>query len=585
MSTIKISQLPTITQLESNTSNTVFVGVDITSFTTGIYSAQTLANQLYINNALLVGNNPILFPNTIGQFSGNSATYLQTNFQNFISSGSSDVVLTTDVGTNSNNYIDLGINNSTYTDPTYSSMSALDGYLYVSGYNNIPGYGSLIVGTASPSTNIKFIAGGTTSSNIVAQFGPNSLLFLKPIQFADGSTLSSNNWISANDTATLASAKSYTDTANTFIRNNYVANTSIVNLNNLNISGNISVSGTTQTAAINTGNLSIVGTSQVTGNSIVYGSFTANGTSTLVGNVSMSGTSIVYGNFTANGTSNLVGNMTVTGSGGVSGFLAVNNSTFATNTSLFTLTASNNFVVIPPSNQDYMAHITGKDGYPTRVVLDSFGNGGSSNSYSVIAGRSARGNAAFPTVTQTNDVLMRMGGTGYGTSGFQGTGSARIDLVAAENFTDTNKGSLIQFWTTQTGANTPNVIATFTGSNVTFTGTINPQKGFIYNPNVISGNITTLNIDVANNSLYKFSCNATTTISLSGFQSGKVVEVWLTNTDTGAGSNHTITHGCYANNSTIGTASFTLTSLHSAYLRYFSIDGDLANTFVSINYS
>jgi hypothetical protein len=116
-------------------------------------------------------------------------------------------------------------------------------------------------------------------------------------------------------------------------------------------------------------------------------------------------------------------------------------------------------------------------------------------------------------------------------------------------------------------------------------GVVNPQKGLLLSPNVLSGITTTLNIDIANNSLYYFKTNATTTINLSGFATGKIVEVWLTNTDTGGGSNHTITHGCLANNSTIGATSFTLSSLHSAYLKYFSIDGDLANTFVSVNYS
>jgi len=164
-------------------------------------------------------------------------------------------------------------------------------------------------------------------------------------------------------------------------------------------------------------------------------------------------------------------------------------------------------------------------------------------------------------------------------------GSGRIDIVATENFTDAARATQIQFFTTSAGTNTQTQIASFNGTLAIFNGVVNPQKGFIYNPNVISGIINTLNIDIANNSLYKFNCNGTTTINLNGYTVGKVVEVWLTNVDTGGGSNHTITHGCYANNSTIGAASFTLTSLHSAYLRYFSIDGDLANTFVSVNYS
>jgi hypothetical protein len=60
---------------------------------------------------------------------------------------------------------------------------------------------------------------------------------------------------------------------------------------------------------------------------------------------------------------------------------------------------------------------------------------------------------------------------------------------------------------------------------------------------------------------------------------GKVVEVWLTNTD---GSNRTVTHGCSATNSSENSTTLTMASTSSAYLRYFSIDGDIANTFVAI---
>ena len=48
---------------------------------------------------------------------------------------------------------------------------------------------------------------------------------------------------------------------------------------------------------------------------------------------------------------------------------------------------------------------------------------------------------------------------------------------------------------------------------------------------IYSGNTSTLTIDVTNGNLYKFSSNATTTISLSNYQIGKIIEVWMTNND------------------------------------------------------
>ena len=83
MSTIKISQLPQLPNISSNTSNTLFVGVDLPTDVTGKFTATTLAQQLYSNNALVVGNNPLLFSNTISQFSGTDPQFLQVNLQNF----------------------------------------------------------------------------------------------------------------------------------------------------------------------------------------------------------------------------------------------------------------------------------------------------------------------------------------------------------------------------------------------------------------------------------------------------------------------------------------------------------------------
>jgi hypothetical protein len=63
---------------------------------------------------------------------------------------------------------------------------------------------------------------------------------------------------------------------------------------------------------------------------------------------------------------------------------------------------------------------------------------------------------------------------------------------------------------------------------------------------------------------------------------GKVVEMWLTNT---GGLGRTVTHGISATNSTTNSTTFTIAGTSSAHLKFFSIDGDLANTFVSVVYS
>ena len=113
-------------------------------------------------------------------------------------------------------------------------------------------------------------------------------------------------------------------------------------------------------------------------------------------------------------------------------------------------------------------------------------------------------------------------------------------------------------------------------------GNLYLTKNIVYTQNNITGNTNTITIDIANTSILRFTSNDTTTISLSNYITGKVSEVWITNANAASQS---ITHGCLSNNSTTGTSSFNISSGKCAYLKYFCILGDPANTFVSINYS
>ena len=93
-------------------------------------------------------------------------------------------------------------------------------------------------------------------------------------------------------------------------------------------------------------------------------------------------------------------------------------------------------------------HVVGADGAVTRITQDAFGTG----SYPAYTGRQARGTAASPTATQTDDILVEFTGRGYGASAFSSSSVARIDLEAAENFTNTAQGTYISFHTSALGA-------------------------------------------------------------------------------------------------------------------------------------
>ena len=368
-SSAKISQLPLIQYINANTANTYFVGVDIANNITGHLTVTTLASGLFSNNALVVGQNPIIQANTVAQFSGSNPSYIQLNMQNFNSNGSSDFVATSTDGTDTTNYIDMGIQGSADYDPVNATAYyPRDGYLYVQG--NVAGQpgGNLIIGTSTTATHVKFVVGGMNNPNTVARM------------YSNGTTI----------------------------------------LNNLTVPG------------------------------------------TLIAN-----TGTTYFN-----------------SSYFNGYLNVINSIYNSSNPLISISAATNGASQLPSNTDYVMQITGKEYLPTRLVMDNFGAG---NTYPVFVGRSGRGTAASPTASQSGDTLLRISGNGYGATGFNGIGVGRIDIVATENFTDTNHGSQFVFASTTNGSNTLSTILTMNGQTASFSG------------NLIATNLTVSGNVLANN--------------------------------------------------------------------------------------
>lgn len=589
MSTVKITDLPVISQLNADTANTIFVGVDLPTDITGRISASVLAEGLYENKALKVGLPDIIFPNVIAQFAGSGSPYLQVNAQNTDRNNSVDYVATADIGTNANNFIDMGMNNSSYNDPNFSAQKALDGYLYVHGSVDSSSDGNLIIGTASAGANVVFAVGGQRVANVVAtisRFGL-SMNGASYIKFADGSIQSvaaapASLSQGAYNTANSASA-------NTIITQGVDAtqNTRLNSIETVDVAQNSAITiiqGVDLTQNTRLNSIETINTNQNTSISIIEGVNLTQNTNITTANNHAWAAFTKANNALANtsgaifaGNLNIAGNLTTIGIA-ATGQLTVNTALASATESAVRITGSNNAVVIEPQNDGYMLQITGKPNLPTRVVLDSFG----ANTYGLLAGRSARGSASAPTATQSGDVLLRLAGNGYGTTGFAPLGVSRIDIVASQNFTDAARGSRIEFYNVPDGSNTVTQIAAFNANTVEFTGTVAPQKGFIYSPTILVGNQTAFTIDYSTTSLIKATLVADLTISHSNYVAGKVVEVWLTNT---GGPARTVTHGCTATNSTTNSTTFTMSGTSSAYLRYFSIDSDNANTFVTIQYA
>jgi len=112
------------------------------------------------NGTLEIGNPTLTLPDN-PLYVGGSGTYLQLNIRNrsTANDASADLVLTTDVGSDTSGYLDLGINNSNYALNEYSMGASGDGYLYVNG-------GSLDIAVSSTGKLIQFYTSGTQAHNL-----------------------------------------------------------------------------------------------------------------------------------------------------------------------------------------------------------------------------------------------------------------------------------------------------------------------------------------------------------------------------------------------------------------------------------
>jgi hypothetical protein len=164
------------TVYRSSNSNTA---VTFSAGTKLVFCDYIAARAVYLSptGVLQIGDAGASFPNALALFYSNVNSYSQLVAQNNNAGilASTDFVATANNGSDTANYIDMGINSSLYSDVTYSIVGPNDGYLYVNG--SVTG-GDLAIGTVFPSHAIKFFQDGTTAADEVARFAPTSNNFL-----------------------------------------------------------------------------------------------------------------------------------------------------------------------------------------------------------------------------------------------------------------------------------------------------------------------------------------------------------------------------------------------------------------------
>ena len=631
MPSIKISELPVLTQLSANNANTVFVVVDKTTNTTSQFSTTVLAQGLYANNVLNVGtaNTGLLLPNSVAQFISNTAIFSQVNFQNINSKGSGDIVITADNGDNANNYLDLGVQGSNMDADPLFDLPNDDGYLYMHGISGQK-QGNLWIGTATSNTDLIFFTGDHKQANEVARIEDGVGLSLKmPIKFVDGTT---------QNTAASAAAVTLAAQANTIITqgvdatqntnittannaawaafakaNTSVQNTAVIQLQSLTLTGNLIANSVGQSISVDnfTSNTAIFNR-----NLVVSGTITAN---TLLGNVFFSNVTTVttqansiqwFGQtvapaqtdgqvwYSAN-TISLIQDTDIAGDRPALSkvlFERVYNGTGSAipNSSWVRLSGgvtSNAvpFITLADATSAANSQVEGfvkvgiaAGGYGfvyTRGIVEgmdasTFGNNGQLLFLSTVPGQAI--NAA---PTGTNSVV----GVAKILSNGSANGKLQIAIANQQAYGKPNGAILFANNNLIQASNTLFINETLGQLNVS--STLYAANGIINRTTQYPSTQTAITINMTTDTWVKCNVGASLAITPTGFVPGSEVLVMVTNPNTGGGAARTITHGVTALNSSVGATTFSLGGTTTAFIKYCCFDGDLANTYVQVTYS
>lgn len=234
--------------------------------TTGVYAAN-------------VGATNTVLANTVIGFTANVNAYTQVTLQNKNSGtdATSDYIITADNGSDSVNYLDVGVINSGYDNNTPTNslgniVFAADSYIYAQGNvsANSQSGGNLAIGTTVPTKTIKIFAGGNTNNALIANISSSGIAVTGVVS-ASGNVTGGNiitagklqytgleiispNYISVTGNAATSNL-STTVSTNILIANN-TGYTHTINMPTSPVDGQLTtfaVSGNTMTLVLGTG--------------------------------------------------------------------------------------------------------------------------------------------------------------------------------------------------------------------------------------------------------------------------------------------------------------------------------------------
>lgn len=256
------------------------------------------SNNMVLTHLLSIGNSTV---NAIfgydatslsgGQFIGNINDFFQVVVTNANTGGSSsaDFVASLDGDPNSNTYVNIGINNSTWNDPAWTINEGNDGYVYMS-------QGNLAIGTAS-NKDIVLFANGTLSNNEAVRITAGGNVVV-------GNTKSGATVLSIGNTTVNAVINSSSFNINTvFTANSTVVNAASYRINSTYIAN---TTGIYHTGTVNAASHT-VGSDVVANSSGVYATGTVNAASHTTSGVTANTTGVYP---TSNSTGSALGDST-----------------------------------------------------------------------------------------------------------------------------------------------------------------------------------------------------------------------------------------------------------------------------------
>jgi hypothetical protein len=149
------------------------------------------------------------------------------------------------------------------------------------------------------------------------------------------------------------------------------------------------------------------------------------------------------------------------------GLLNATNANITTSQAVLTVSANADGLTKIPVLGGTIAQFTNKDNIAGAVLIDGYGTSSGATVSGKLVFRTARGTNASPAAVQANDVIGKVAGAGWGTTGYGGVDAASLIFKATQTFTDTARGTKAVISLTPDGSNTPQDYYTFTTTQLT----------------------------------------------------------------------------------------------------------------------